>query len=92
MSQMSKLDLITLYRNIIRHAKVFPSKNRFRILKEIRAEWKENKAMKDTYQLSLSYQKATKGLSQLQMYTNLKRGPQSPDWVVDLGKPHFNMC
>ena len=89
---MPKSDLITLYRNIIRHAKVFPSKNRFRILKEIRVEFRENKTMTDSYQLSLSYQKATKGLSQLQMYTNLKRGPQSPDWVVDLGMPHLSMC
>ena len=87
MSIMPKSDLITLYRNIIRHAKVFPSKNRFRILNEIRIEFRENKSMTDSYQLSLSYQKATKGLSQLQMYTNLKRGPQSSDWVVDLGKP-----
>jgi hypothetical protein len=77
-------EVLSLYRQIIKHAKVFPSKNRLRILKEIRAEFKDNKSLTDQSKILIEWDKATKGLSQLTMYTSLNRSASS--WVVELDK------
>ena len=81
---MLKRDIIILYRDIIKHAKVFPSKNRLRILKEIKAEFRANKTLVDSAKISIELAKATKGLEQLSMYTNLRT--QKGAWVIDLEK------
>lgn len=80
----SSSEVLQLYRQIIKHAKVFPSKNRLRILKEIRAEFKENKSLTDPSKVKVEWDKANKGLSQLTMYTSLN--PTASHWVVDLEK------
>lgn len=80
----SSVEILSLYRQIIKHAKVFPSKNRLRILKEIRAEFKENKVLTDQIKINKELDKATKGLSQLTMYTSLNRNESH--WIVELDK------
>lgn len=81
---MQKPDLLLLYRNIIRHAKIFPSKNRLGILKEIREEFRMNKNLTDEHEIRIEIEKAQKGLSQLSMYTNLRT--EAGPWVINLEK------
>ena len=80
----SSTEILHLYKQIIKHAKVFPSKNRMRILKEIRAEFRENKSLTDHSKIGIEWDKANKGLSQLTMYTSLNRS--ASHWVVELEK------
>ena len=46
------------------------------------AEFRENKTMTDPDKLNLAYEKAVRGLSQLQKYTSLR--PNASEWVIDL--------
>lgn len=82
---MLKRDIISLYREILKHAQVFPSKNRLRIMNEIKLEFRRNKSMTNQNEIDIELSKATKGLSQLSQYTNLKT-QTSGNWVIDLEK------
>ena len=70
-----------LYRDIIRSARIFPSKNRNKIVQEIRDEFRRNRNM-ETIAANEQLKLAFKGLDQLNAYSNLpkKRG----DWAVSL--------
>jgi hypothetical protein len=78
---VKRTELLSLYRQIIKNAKQFPSKNRLRILKEIRLEFRENKNLTDPIKINVEISKAQKGLEQLLVYTNL---PNTDSWVVSL--------
>ena len=80
----ARADVLKLYRNILKNAKVFPSRNRERIYKEIVAEFKSNKNLTDSSKLALAFEKASSGLGQLSKYTSLKHSQTS--WVVELEK------
>lgn len=74
--------MIALYRNIIRHARVYPSKSRDRVLKEIRVEFRKNAGETDPKKAGQQRQLAMKGLQQLMMYTTMDRS--SMDMSVTL--------
>lgn len=82
-NRIPKKNVITLYRQIIRSAKVFPSKNRARILASIRDDFKINKNLEDGEKLTEALGIAVKGLSQLNMYSNLDP-TRGADWAVTL--------
>ena len=81
--QISKKSVVSLYRAIVRSAKVFPSKNRSRILEEIRVDFRKNKNLEAGEKLTDALNVAIKGLSQLGMYSNLDPSRGS-DWAVTL--------
>jgi LYR motif-containing protein 4 len=81
--QMTRQSVVSLYRNIVRSAKVFPSRNRGRILTEIRFDFRKNKDLEAGEKLSEALGIAVKGLSQLNMYTNLDP-TRGADWAVTL--------
>lgn len=81
--QASRKSVISLYRSIIRSAKVFPSKNRSRILEEIRVDFRKNKNLEAGEKLTNALNVAIKGLSQLGMYSNLDP-TRGSDWAVTL--------
>lgn len=81
--QISKKSIISLYRSIVRSAKVFPSKNRSRILQEIRVDFRKNKNLEPGEKLTDALNVAIKGLSQLGMYSNLDP-TRGSDWAVTL--------
>lgn len=76
------LNLIHLYRNIIKAAKRFPSRNRDKIVKEIRFEFRKNAKEIDQAKVDQYVHLAKKGLGQLSMYSNLS-GTQG-SWSVTL--------
>lgn len=80
---MTRKSVVSLYRNIVRSAKVFPSRNRNRILAEIRHDFRKNKNLETGEKLSEALGIAVKGLSQLNMYSNLDP-TKGADWAVTL--------
>lgn len=46
-------DILLLYRRILKHALVFPSKNRLKIVKEIKVTFRENKNLQDPIKLQV---------------------------------------
>lgn len=73
-----------LYRNILRHIKVFPSIKRDRLVAEVRYEFRKNRNEQNPEKLTKQIAVATKSLEQLQMYTKLQQNPG--DWEVDMEK------
>jgi LYR motif-containing protein 4 len=78
---MQRGEILSLYRSIIKNAKVFPSKNRLRIVEEIRVEFRNNRNLSEKKAINEALEKALKGLAQLNAYTGL---PKRGDWRVDL--------
>lgn len=72
---------LSLYRQILSAARQFPSIKRHKIVEEIRAGFRENKALQGD-ELKVKLDVAIKGLGQLQQYTTLERG--STSWSVSL--------
>mmetsp|Transcript_8748 Transcript_8748/g.8845 ORF Transcript_8748/g.8845 Transcript_8748/m.8845 type:complete len:111 (+) Transcript_8748:121-453(+) len=75
---------LALYRAIIKNAKLFPSIKRYKLLKEIRDGFRENRHETNIEKINLSISLAEKGLSQLKQYTLLQ--PDKTSWNVDLEK------
>ncbi|CAB1117493.1 unnamed protein product [Ectocarpus sp. CCAP 1310/34] len=68
---MSHAQMLSLYRQIIRNARVYPSKSRDRVLKEIRVEFRKNATESDPVKVDKQRQLAMKGLQQLMVYTKM---------------------
>ena len=75
------VDVLRLYRHILKSALVFPSKNRERIVKEIKFEFRNNRNLTNIQDIGKALNVAKKGLAQLSMYSNL---PKHSDWAVTL--------
>jgi LYR motif-containing protein 4 len=83
----SRPALLKLYKELLRSAATFPSKNRARIYQEIRSEWRVNRHLEDPNKLHKELSVAYKGLQQLRQYdersmTGGKIGSSS--WSVTL--------
>lgn len=75
---------LTLYRNILKGAKRFPSIKRLKIVEEIRIGFRENKNLVDEKILKKQLDIAYKGLEQLDVYNKLPK--QSHSWEVNMEK------
>ena len=78
------MNTLQLYRNILRHAKRFPSIKRNKIVAEIKLSFRTNRAETDPDKIKEQLSVATKGLQQLQMYTSLPKASSS--WTINLEK------
>jgi hypothetical protein len=77
-------NVIHLYRQILKKAAVFPSRNRIGIIKEIKHSFRENKTLQDPAKIATSIRLAREGLDQLSMYTSLR--DNAGDWTVNLSQ------
>lgn len=77
-------ELLHLYRNILKKAGKFPSRNRSRVINEIKGEFRKNRHMPTGPELAKAIGVAKKGLVQLSMYTDLP--PAASSWAVHLDK------
>lgn len=81
---MKSQEMLLLYRQILRHARHYPSKKRDSIIKEIKDTFHDNKNLTDSTSIQEAIKYARMGLSELRQWTpdNL----QSPDgsWSVSL--------
>jgi len=73
---------LTLYQQILRAAKIFPSIKRDKIISEIRLGFRENASLKDESKLKIALDVAYKGLGQLSQFSNLSS--QKGAWVVNM--------
>lgn len=87
----SRKELLQLYKQLLRSAETFPSKNRLKIYQAIREEWKEYIACTDETKLQRQISVAYKGLDQLRQYdvetmaaASGSKSIHSPNWTVNL--------
>ncbi|KAG2438896.1 hypothetical protein HYH02_010692 [Chlamydomonas schloesseri] len=68
MSAANAPGVLHLYRHILKAAKYFPSKKRTSIIREIKQEFRANKALSDPERIAHCKVVAERGLSDLQAY------------------------
>ena len=78
------MNTLHLYRDLLRHAKRFPSKKRDKIVEEIKLSFHANQYETDEVKLKQQLSIAVKGIEQLKMYTTLPQAQSS--WTVNLEK------
>jgi len=71
-----------LYKTILRHARVFPSKGRAALVENIRTEFRENATATDEAFIEAELSRAKEGLRDLQAYTGMVSG--RGDWSIQL--------
>jgi hypothetical protein len=79
--------LLRLYKDLLRSAATFPSKNRAGIYREIRSEWRVHASQQDEAVLQRQVAVAYKGLQQLRQFdesTMTGGKPGSANWSVTL--------
>jgi hypothetical protein len=74
--------LLRLYRDLLAHARRFPSKKRAGIVADVRAEWREKRALADPARVAHAVEVAVRGLATLRKYTALDARAQ--EWSVQL--------
>jgi hypothetical protein len=79
----TRLKVLVLYKQILKACKTFPSKNKLRLLKEIRDDFRINRNLKNETEVGIAIERATKGLSQLNVYSTLSSKPGN-HWSVQL--------
>jgi len=82
MTTISKSSILTIYKKILTLCKIFPSKNRDRLYKEIQNEFKQNKLLTDKTKIDIEIGRARKGIDHLSAYCGLKN--QKGGWSVTL--------
>lgn len=75
---MNSKSILSMYKNILKLCKIFPSKNRDRLYKEIQTEFKLNKTLQDKAKIDIEIGRARKGIDQLAAYSGLKN--QRGNW------------
>mmetsp|Transcript_26728 Transcript_26728/g.39693 ORF Transcript_26728/g.39693 Transcript_26728/m.39693 type:complete len:117 (+) Transcript_26728:21-371(+) len=78
------INILHIYRHILRYAAVYPSIKRDKVIKQIKIEFRENRNLKESEELEHAKEKAILGISHLRKYCDLDM--KSNDWVVDLEK------
>jgi len=81
-NQATRLQVLVLYKQILRACKTFPSKNKLRLFKEIKDDFRKNRNMTNETEVGIAIEKATKGLSQLNVYSTLNN--KAGNWSVQL--------
>jgi hypothetical protein len=79
--------LLRLYRDLLAHARRFPSKKRAGIVADVRAEWREKRALADPARTAHAIEVAVRGLATLRKYTRLD--PRAQSWSVTLEADPF---
>ena len=78
----TRLELLSLYKSLLLHARKFPSVKRLAIVDDIRAEFRDNATLTDEAKVANCIELGLRGLSTLQKYTSLDKA--SPSWQVSL--------
>ena len=76
--------ILALYRSLLRHAKVYPSKNRGRIVTDIKQGFRSNKDITDAKKIAAEIGEAKQGLKMMSGINNMMTG-SNKDWSVTIG-------
>jgi hypothetical protein len=68
----SRFYIWTLYRNLIKLGKKFPSRNRHNIVQAIREDFRDHKCVTDANKLKRYISEAENGLKMLEKYNGMK--------------------
>ena len=77
-----RVALRALYKQVLRHARVFPSKGRDELVENVRAEFRQNATATDPTFIDQEITRAKEGLRDLQAYTGMVSG--RGDWSIQL--------
>ena len=78
----SRYQVLTLYRHLLRHAAVFPSRKRAGILADIRIEFRERALLVDPAARAQAWEVGVRGLDTMKKYTSLDK--KAASWSIDL--------
>ncbi|KAG9401429.1 hypothetical protein AC1031_009291 [Aphanomyces cochlioides] len=78
-----------IYRRVLKLAKHFPSIKKDQLVKDIKAEFHENKVLTDPVRIQQKVNIALKGIQQLNQYVSLD--PNADQWSVDMEKDPFGL-
>ena len=76
--------VIILYRSLLKHAKVYPSRNRNRIITDIKQGFRANKSVTDPKKIEEELSEARQGLKMMSGINNMMTGNKK-DWSVTIG-------
>ncbi len=76
--------VLALYRSLLRNAKVYPSKNRGRIITDIKQGFRSNVAVTDVKKIAAEIAEAKQGLKMMSGINNMMTGGKK-DWSVTIG-------
>lgn len=79
----SKANILSIYKQILKSAKTFPSIKRDKLIEEIKSTFREHSKLTDKKKIEQQIDVAIKGISQLNMYNFPKNQSR---WSVDLEK------
>ena len=79
----SKTEILSIYKQVLKSAKNFPSIKRNKIIEEIKYTFRANAKLTDKSKIDQQLDVAIKGISQLNMYNFPK---DQSRWTVDLDK------
>lgn len=76
--------LISLYRQLLRASKVYPSKNRGRIVADIKTGFRSNKSLTDPARIEVEIAEARQALKMMSGINSMIKS-QAKDWSVTVG-------
>lgn len=79
-----RLEVLSLYKTILKNAKVFPSIKRVKLYEEIRTKFREDKNLTNEEEIKTSMSIGRDSLKQLSMYSNLRN--TDGNWKVELSQ------
>jgi len=79
---MDRTKLLGLYRQLLRYAVKFPSRNRRGIYDSIQYEFRRNRAVTEPKVLQRELQRAVMGLDHMRQYVDIDRSQRT--WDIDL--------
>ena len=79
----SRANILSIYKQILKSAKIFPSIKREKLIEEIKVTFREHSKLTDQKKIEQQIDVAIKGIAQLNMYNFPK---DQSRWTVDLEK------
>ena len=80
---MPRREVLSLYRQLLKYGKVYPTKNREGLLKEIKAEFREGKGLSNRADIEEKIAVARSGIEQMRLFCKIDK--KTMDWSVSLG-------
>ncbi len=80
----SSSEVVRLYRHILKLAQRYPSVKRNSIIRDIKLEFHENKALTDSQKIREQIASARAGIQELSMYASLNAN--ATNWQVECGR------